>query len=282
MPRRKVNYKGARPRKIKYQNQEKLADDFLVYQIDRPGFSSEVQGFSDYFLAELARASVNLARVGVGVAKRALIAAETPWGQARMRGEYFGVQFRPYGKGPGRYDTGNMFNALKLIDTNAAAFVGGKRRDHFVEFGYDTRMDRGKSGRPYFLDQEVGFLNTRSFDPDQTRLDGEARFGRARRPRWVKGARALEAGMERVGIRADEYYSKAWENAKKRFESEGFAVSKVGTFIDAKNAYVPPRRYSPGRDTISNMNISIDQLSDRSFITGRSGEPVDVVSKFKL
>ena len=282
MARRKVAYKGARPRKIKYQRQEKLVDDFLVYQIDRPGFSNEVQGFSDYFLLELARASVNLARVGVGVAKRALIAAETPWGQARMRGEYFGVTFRPYGKGPGRYDTGNMFNALKLIDTNAGAFVGAKKRNFFVEFGYDQKMDRGKGGGPYFLDQETGFLNPFSFDPDQTRADAVARFGPARRPRRVKGARALEAGMERIGQRADEYYSAAWERAKERFESDGFAASRVGTFVDAKNAFRPPRKFTPGRDSVSNMNISMDQFTDRSFVTGRSGKPVDVSGKFKL
>jgi hypothetical protein len=272
MPRRKVSYKGARPRKIKYQRQEKLADDFLVYQIDRPGYSNEVQAFSDYFFLELARASVNLARVGVGVAKRALIGAETPWGQARMRGEYFGVTFRPYGKGPGRYDTGNMFNALKLIDTNAGAFVGAKKKNLFVEFGYDTKMDRGKSGRPYFLDQETGFLNPFSFDPDETRAAGEARFGRARKPRRVKGARALEAGMERIGQRADEYYSRAWENAKKRFESDGFAAAGVGTFVDAKNAFRPPRKFSPGRDSTSNMGISMDELTSRS----------EAESKFKL
>lgn len=264
MPRRKVNYRAARPRKIKYQRQEKLADDFLVYQIDRPGFANEVQGFSDYFLAALASASVNLARVGVGVAKRALIAAETPWGQARMRGEYFGVRFRPYGKGPGRFASGNMFNALKIIDTNAGSFVGSKKRDLYVQFGYDTKMDRGRSGGPYFEDQEVGFLNTQSFDPDQTRIDGVARFGKARRPRRVKGARALEAGMERVGDRANAYYSKAWDIAKKKFESDGFSAANVGTFIDANKAYKPPRKASFGQDTINNLNISFEQLGDRS------------------
>ena len=281
MPRRKINYRATRPRKIKLQSQEKLADDFIAYQIDRPGFSSEIEGFIDYFLVELRVAQINLARAGVGVAKRALIGAETPWGQARIRGEYFGVPFKAYGKGPGRYDSGNMFNALKILDSSASRFVGSKKSDSFVEWGYDKRMDRGKSGGPYFEDQETGFLNPMSFDPDATRAAGEARFGKSRSPRRVKGARALEAGMERIGDRADESYSRAWENAKKAFESNGFAASGVGTFIDAKNAYKPSRA-STGKSSLSNMNISIDQLMNRSFTSGRSGVPTDLSGKFKL
>lgn len=282
MARRKVNYRATRPRKIKYQRQEKLVDDFLVYQIDRPGFSAEIGGFIDYFLVELRVAQINLARVGVGVAKRALIGAVTPWGQARIRGEYFGVPFRPYGKGPGRYETGNMFNALKLLNSRASSFVGSKRSDSYVEWGYDTRMDRGRKGGPYFEDQERGFLNPMAFDPDRTRRAGEAKFMRAKSPRRVKGARALEAGMERIGDRADEYYSRAWENAKKVFESNGFAASGVGTFVDAKNAFRQPRRFSSGQDSMSNMNISMDQLMNRSYLTGRNQLPTDLSGKFKL
>ena len=274
MPRRKVNYRGARPRKIKYQNQETLATDFLVYQVDKPGFLSEVEAFAEYFLAASAAASLNLARVGVGVAKRALIGAETPWGQARMRGEYFGVPFRPYGKGPGRYDTGNMFSALKTLGTNAGAFAGSKKRNFFVEFGYDKSMDRGKSGGPYFLDQEVGFLNPYSFDPDRTRRDGVARFQQAKKPRRVRGARALEAGMERIGDRADAYYSEAWNSAKKKFDSGGFSSGSVGTFIDAKDAYGRngPKKPNLGTSSSSNMKITMDQFRSRS----------ELESKFKI
>ena len=277
----KINYRATRPRKIKYQRQEKLADDFLVYQIDRPGFSSEIEGFIDYFLVELRVAQINLARAGVGVAKRKLIGAETPWGQARIRGEYFGVPFKAYGKGPGRYETGNMFRALKLLDSRASSFVGSKKSDSYVEWGYDTRMDRGRKGGPYFQDQEIGFLNPMAFDPDRTRSAGEAKFMKAKAPRKVKGAGALLAGMNRIGDRADEYYERAWENAKKAFESNGFAASGVGTFIDAKNAYKLSRA-STGRDSVSNMNISMDQFMNRSFTSGRSGVPTDLSGKFKL
>lgn len=241
--KRKVNYRATRPRKVQYQRQENLVTDFLTYEIDRPEFTTELAGFSAFFLSNVANATVNLARVGVGVAKRALIGAETPWGQARMRGEYFGVSFRPYGKGPGRFASGNMFNALKILDANAGNFGGSKKSNLRVLWGYDKKMDRSKkNGSPYFEDQERGFLNALAFDPNRTRADGEARFKRAASPRRVKGARALEAGMERIGDRADVYYSRAWEIAKERFESKGFSTSGVGTFIDAKKAYKKPKR----------------------------------------
>lgn len=282
--RKKIAYKGATPRKIKYQRQEKLADDFLVYQVDRPHFHTEVEGFADYFLTQIAAVSVSLAAGAVTAAKRKLIESETPWGQARMRGEYFGVTFRPYGKGPGRYDTGNMFNALKVLDTNAGAFVGAKKRNFYVEYGYDRKMDRGRSGGPYFQDQERGFLNPFSFDPDQTRVDGVARFGLARKPRRVKGARALDAGAESIRRRIDSAFSAAWNEARKRFESDGFAASGVGTYINARDAYRanPPKRFSGGRDSYSNLNISINQLGDRSLTSGRGGNAVDLSGKFKL
>lgn len=269
MPKRKVVYKATRPRKIEYQSQEKLADDFLVYQIDRPGFSSEIGGFIDYFLVELRVAQINLARAGVGVAKRKLIGAVTPWGQARMRGEYFGVPFRPYGKGPGRYETGNMFNALKLLNSRASRFVGSKKSDSYVEWGYDTRMDRGRKGGPYFLDQEIGFLNPMAFDPDRTRATGKAKFMKAKSPRRVKGARALEAGMERIGDRAEVYYSKAWEIAKKKFESKGFSASNVGTFVNARDAYKKPPSSGTGNfDPYANMGIPLERISEMSATSG--------------
>lgn len=281
---KKIAYKGAAPRRIKYQRQEKLAEDFLVYQVDRPQFSSEVEGFSDYFLAQVANVSIALAAGAVTAAKKKLIESETPWGQARMRGEYFGVSFRPYGKGPGRLDTGNMFNALKVLDTNAASFVGSKKRNFYVEYGYDGKMDRGKNGGPYFEDQERGFLNRFSFDPEQTRVDGVARFGLARRPRRVRGARALDAGAESIRKRIDSGLSAAWNEAKKLFESDGFAVSGVGTYINARDAYRknPPRKTSFGVDSISNLNISFDKLADRSPLMGRSGQSVDLIRKFKI
>ncbi len=253
MPRKikKPSYKGASPKRVRVQRQESLATDFLTFQVDRPHFSTEVQGFVDYFRLQVAAVSVTLAAGGVNVAKRTLISAETPWGQARMRGEYFGVPFRPYGKGPGRLDSGNMYNALKILDTNAASFAGSKNKNELnVDFGYDTTMDRGKSGGPYFLDQERGFLNPLSFDPDRTRARGIASFGPSGNPRRVRGAFALPAAAESIRKRMDSAFSSAWNEAKKQFESDGFSASGVGTYIDARDAFrsAPPKRGSVGRD----------------------------------
>ena len=278
MARKKINYRATRPRPIQYQNQEKLGGDFLVFQIDRPGFSTEIEAFIGYFLIQLRVAQINLARAGVGVAKRALIGAVTPWGQARIRGEYYGVPFRPYGKGPGRYDTGNMFSALRLLNSRASQIVyagypgkGTTKSDSWVEWGYKTSMDRSpKWGGPYFLDQERGFLNPWTFDGQRTSATGEARFKRATSPRWVKGARALEAGMERIGDRADAYYKKAWDNAKKVFESNGFSASGVGTFVDAKNAYNKPPSFSPGKNPAA--QLTPDFAPGQGFINLVTGE----------
>jgi hypothetical protein len=249
--RRKVSYRGASVKPVKIQGQESLATDFLTFQVDRPQFSTEVEDFVTYFRTQVAVVSVALAASGVGVAKRTLLGAETPWGQARMRGEYFGTRFRPYGKGPGRFDTGNMYNALKILDTNAAVYAGSKKKGLNVDFGYDKSMDRSlRWGGPYFEAQERGFLNPWSFKADETSASGIATFGPARSPRRVAGAQALPAAAESIAKRIDSAFSNAWEEAKKRFESDGFASGNVGRYIDARDAFRanPPKRGSVGRD----------------------------------
>lgn len=251
MARKKVSYRGAAPKPVRIKGQETLATDFLTFQVDRPQFSTEVEGFVEYFRTQVAAVSVALAASGVSVAKRTLLGAETPWGQARMRGEYFGTRFRPYGKGPGRFDTGNMYNALKILDTNAGVFAGSKSRSLNVDFGYDKSMDRSpKWGGPYFLDQERGFTNPWSFKPDETRASGIATFGPARNPRFVRGAQALPAAAESIAKRIDSAFSNAWEEAKKVFENDGFSGAKVGRYLDARDAFRanPPRRGSVGRE----------------------------------
>jgi len=246
--RKKVSYKGASYKKVKLQAQESLGTDFIKLEVDRPHFSTEVEGFADYFRAQVALVSVSLAASGVGVAKKTLLGAETPWGQARMRGEYFGVRFRPYGKGPGRFETGNMYNSLKILDTNAATYVGSKDKTQLnVDFGYDVSMDRGKYGGPYFLDQERGFVNPWSFLREETRRSGIATFGRPGGKR-VAGAKALPAAAESIRKRIDSAFSSAWNEARKIFEANGFAAGNVGTYIDAREAYRsnPPKSGSVG------------------------------------
>ena len=250
MASKKISYKGAAPKRIKIQGQETLGTDFLTFQIDRPSFSSEIEGFKDYFLAQVAAVSVNIVAGGVGVAKRKLLASETPWGVGRIAGQYFGVRFRGYGKGTGRYDTGNMYEALKILDVNATSFTGSKAKNQLnVDYGYDKSMDRSpKWGGPYFLEQERGFLNPFSFDANRTITTGIASFGPAKSPRRVQGAFALPAGAESIRRRIDSGFSAAWNEAKRQFESKGFSASGVGTYIDARDAYrkKPQRKFSTG------------------------------------
>lgn len=251
-PRRKISYKGARPYRVKYQNQETLAKDFLQFVVDRPQMALEVETFKAYFLEQVANVTVALTASGVTAARAALVGAETPWGQARTRGQYFGVSFKPYGKGPGRYDTGNMFEALKILETDASF---GQFR---LSFGYDMSMDKSPStggerdtvGRPYFMAQERGFISRRAFNPDRTRASGRASFNEARRPKKVQGAFALPAGAESIRKRIDAAFSAAWNEAVRLFEADGFNSANVGTYIDARDAYRanPPRRFSGGRD----------------------------------
>lgn len=287
----RVSYTGAKPKRVKLQNQETLGIDFLTYQIDRPQFFTEVQGFKEYFEAAVTAVSISLAASGVSVAKKTLLNAETPWGQARMRGEYFGVNFRPYGKGPGRFDTGNMYNSLKILEAPTSFRFPKSRHQIQVEFGYDPKMDRSpKWGGPYFLAQERGFVNPFSFRPDETRASGVATFGRSRSPRRVPGARAMEAASESVRKRIDSALSAALNEAKIAFESDGFASAGVGRYIDGRDAFrsSPQRRASVGTGDYDVRSATYD-IKNRinnpgsggggSFLNMRTGE---IFGNFKI
>lgn len=254
---RKVAYKGARPRPVIFQSQETPGKDFMQFVVDRPQVAFEVEAFKEYFLEQVVNQVIGLTASGVTVARRALLGAETEWGQARMRGSYYGVPFRPYGKGPGRYDTGNMFDALKLLKDDSA-YTQFK-----FSFGYDMSMDRSQPtggeratiGRPYFMAQERGFISRRAFSPSRTQATGRASFDEAKRPKKVKGAMALPAGAESIRKRIDSRFAFAWNRAVKIFEANGFNPANVGSYIDARDAYrrnPPPRAsYSQSRPAAS-------------------------------
>lgn len=263
MARRKVAYKGAQPRRVKYQAQETLGKDNLQFVVDRPQVAIEVENFAEYLEQQIGIVSARLTASGVTVAKRALLDADTPWGQARVRGSYFGVRFAPYGKGTGRYDTGNMFEALKVLEAESRF---GQFR---LSFGYDMSMDRSPStggerdtvGRPYFEAQERGFLSRRKFSPGRTAASGIASFDSGGRRR-VKGANALPAGAESIRKRIDSAFSAAWNEAVRMFERDGFAASGVGTYVDARDAFRanPPRKFSSGSErTQSVVNYELNQ-----------------------
>jgi hypothetical protein len=274
-----TSYSGAKPKRVKLQGQETLGIDFLTYQIDRPHFSTEIDNFKEYFEAAVTAVGVSLAASGVSVAKRTLLAAETPWGQGRMRGEYFGVRFRPYGKGPGRFDTGNMYNALKVLDGPTSFRFPKSRHQIQVEFGYDKSMDRSpKWGGPYFEAQERGFLNPFSFRPDETRASGIATFGRSRSPRRVGGARAMEAASASIRNRIDSALSAAWNEARLAFESDGFSAAGVGKYVDARDAFRsnPPRKPSFGKDPLDALS---EDYGSSPFLNMRTGE---IFGNFKV
>lgn len=258
MARRKIAYSGAKPFRIRLKSQESLAADFFRFVVDRPNVAFEIEAFRDYFLEQVANVTVRLTASGVTAARAALVGAETPWGQARMRGSYFGTSFSAYGKGPGRYDTGNMFNALKVLETDASY---GQFR---LAFGYDMSMnrspatggERADTGGAYFQIQERGFRSSTAFSPFRTEATGRASFDRARRPKKVKGAFALPAGAESIRKRIDSAFSAAWNEAVRRFEADGFSASGVGTYIDAREAYKknPPPRYSGGVNPAASLS----------------------------
>ena len=76
--------------------------------------------------------------------------------------------------------------------------------------------------------------------------------------------------MERIAKKSDEYYERAWNDAKKAFESNGFAASGVGTFVDAKNAYKKPPSFSPGKNPAA--QLTPDFAPGQGFINLVTGE----------
>jgi len=240
--------------------------DFLEIFIDKPDvYVGGFEAFYRYFYALLIAVSENLAKGGVTTARRALLAAETPWGQARMSGEYYGTSFPSYGKGPGRYDTGNMYEALSWYGEGGSDIPSGSNTfrptaGFFFSFGYDKTMDRSprtrerpSGGGKYFERQERGFLNTSSFSPADTQANGRASFrsvyfarssetssaginiqkvqGRAKRTR---GAFALPTAAQGIEQRFDAAMSAAWNQAKKDFVKSGGNASGIPGYTQAR------------------------------------------------
>lgn len=237
--------------------------DFLEIFIDKPDvYVGGFEAFYDYFYALLIAVSENLAKGGVTTARRALLAAETPWGQARMSGEYYGTSFPAYGKGPGRYDTGNMYEALSWYGegSNQAPQSFNPTAGFFFSFGYDKTKDRSprtrerpQGGGKYFERQERGFLNTSSFSPADTQANGRASFrsvyfARAPqqtsagvnvelgggRPKRTRGAFALPAAAQSIEQRFDAAMSAAWNQAKQDFIKSGGNASRIPNYLQAR------------------------------------------------
>lgn len=229
----------------KFQSSES-SNDFLNAVVDLPFYelSEALSALQEFLPAVIAVVSENLAKGGATAAKKQLLNAETPWGRARMAGEAYGIRFKSYGKGPGRYDTGRMYES---IESRMEDFKYSGAR---AVFGY-------KQGAPaYVYAQERGFLSSGTFDAKATKADGVARF-ESGKPKWRKGAFAIPAGMKRVQRLWGSAMSAAWNEAIKQWESAGYGnASSAGTFKQSQR-----KRPSFNR-TEGSIKRQIEQVDD--------------------
>lgn len=186
---------------------------------------NRLKNFRKYFQAALGETTRRLSTAGVNAARKRLREAETPWGQARMRGEYFGVSFRSYGRSAGREDTGNMLDSLSTWVDEASMALGVSRNRYQGYFGWAPEDVDG-----YFLFQEYGFYSSGSFDAVATAASGVAKFKKGVE-KFIPGANSLLAGERTVAKIARSFYSGAWNEAVKQWRRDGF-TSDPGSFID--------------------------------------------------
>ena len=192
-----------------------------------PSMQVRLGRFERFFQDALGVVTANLAAAGRNAARKRLRAAETPWGQARMSGEYFGVRFRPYGRSAGREDSGTMIDSLQSwVDIEPGA-RGVSRNKHEGYFGW-PREDL----QPYFILQEEGFYSTGSFDPAATAASGTAKFKSGPR-KFISGARSRLAGEQAVAKIDQSFYQGAWNEAVKQWREHGFKKD-VGNYLDQR------------------------------------------------
>jgi len=209
----------------------KVADKWSV-TFNGPEYITKLKGFDALFQAQLKNVAENLLKGAVGVARETLDKAETPvgWGQARMRGERFGVKFRPYGNSPGRNRSGFMINSLdwKIEDRPSG------RNIFQGKLGWFPENTRGKDG--YIRIQEYGFWNTSRFDMIKTARTGIASFYNSNKRLWTPGAKALPAARKSLNNRAQAGFAAAWNEAVKQWSAAGFKTSP-GSYKAARNRY---------------------------------------------
>ncbi len=189
-----------------------------------PSMQERLGRFEKFFQEALAVVTARLASAGANASRERLRAAETPWGQARMRGEYFGVNFRPYGRSAGREDSGKMMDSLQSwVDVEPGA-RGVSRNMHEGYFGWPREDIEG-----YFIMQEVGFNSTGSFDSGATAASGTAKF-KSGPSRFIPGANSRLAGERTVAKIDESFYSGAWNEAVKQWREHGFKKD-VGSYL---------------------------------------------------
>ena len=204
--------------------------DQVRKNIPGPLLVNKLKAFDAYFQNELFNVTENLAKSGVTVARRAIREAKTEWGKSRMSGNHFGVRFAPYGRGEGREDTGFMYDSLSYD----VELTGAKNVWNGV-FGWPvSAIERTKKGgeKSYIEMQENGFFGSGKFDPIATAASGRAKF-REGAPKWIPGAKSLPQAAESIRKRAQAAYSAAWNEATRKWYSDGFKTSP-GTYRQAR------------------------------------------------
>lgn len=204
--------------------------DQIRAQIPAPFLRQKVKSFEAYFQNELYNVTENLAKSGVTVARRALRDAKTEWGKSRMAGNHFGVRFAPYGRSEGREDTGFMYDSLSY-DVE----ITGARNNWRGIFGWPvSAIEKTRKGgqRSYIELQENGFYGTGKFDPVATAASGKAKFKEGA-PKWIPGAKSLPQASESIRKRAQSAYSAAWNEAVRKWYSDGFKTNP-GSYKEAR------------------------------------------------
>jgi hypothetical protein len=229
-----------------------------VSDISGPEIKVRFEGLRDYFEQQLVAVTQNLAQSGANIGKKTLEQAETPWGRARMAGDYGGVRFKPYGRSAGRNDTGFMMDSLSAwpgkINKGGRVSVTGY-------FGWPPEI---LNSNPYILLQASGFNSKTVFDPQRTAASGIASF-KSGSGRYVRGSFPLRDAGPSIRNRAQSAYSAAWNEAKKLWKADGFkggapsyvdARGDAGVFVGRMDAfdaqrmgYKIPRERRPSRQS---------------------------------
>lgn len=205
---------------------EFVAFGSVVQEISGPDTKVRFENLRDYFETQLQVVTQNLAQSGANIAKDALERAETPWGRARIAGQYGDVRFKPYGRSAGRNDTGFMMDSL-------SAWQGGVSKGSRVNVeGYFGWPPEVINSNPYILFQAQGFTSNTVFDPQRTRASGIAKFKKGS-GRNVPGAYPLSKAIPSIRNRAQSAYSAAWNEAVKLWKGDGFKGSP-GKWADVR------------------------------------------------
>jgi hypothetical protein len=190
---------------------------------------SNLDTFDKIFQEEKLKATSSIAKSGATAMKKALDKAITSWGLKRMAGSASigenGVprSFTPYGNSAGRNDTGHM------IDSVSYQVLQHSSGELKVSVGWVNNKE------DYFIRQEYGFQNYGRFAG--VTAGGKARFREVKVPLETPPAHSLDAAYKRMKQLQGAFMSRAWNAAKKRYANGGGSAN-VGTYLEARSAYV--------------------------------------------